>query len=118
MYVLDGSIRNKIRHVFLWMFMPIRDLCVRTLCFLFLMFASVCETKCFSDAFNEGFRIFPRAKVSAFGMGLCINSVVPLGSRAIFENGYAIFNVRHRWVGITSQKRETRWSFNCWLSAM
>jgi len=76
--------------VFLWMFMPIRDLCVRTLCFLFLMFASVCETKCFSDAFNEGFRIFPRARVSAFGMGLCINSVVPLGSRAIFENGYAI----------------------------
>jgi hypothetical protein len=113
MYVLDGSIQNKIRNVFLWMFMPIRDLCVRTLCFLFLLFASVCETKCFSDAFNEGFGIFPRAKVSAF-----INSVVPLGSRAIVENGYAIFNVRHRWVGITSQKRETRWSFNCWLSAM
>ena len=69
-----------------------RSLCVRTLCFLFLMFASVCETeKCFSGcSLNEGFRIFPRAKVSAFGMGLCINSVVPLGSRAIFENGYAI----------------------------
>jgi hypothetical protein len=60
----------------------------------------------------------PGAKVSAFGMGFRINSVVPLGSRAIVENGWAIFNVRHRWVGITSQKRETRWSFNCWLSAM
>jgi len=77
--------------VFLWMFMPIRDLCVRTLCFLFLMFASVCEAKCFSDAFNEGFSIFPRPKCSPLEWAFCINSVVPLGSRAIFENGYAIF---------------------------
>jgi len=69
--------------------MPIRDLCVRTLCFLFLMFARVCETKCFSDAFNEGFRIFPRAKVSAFGMGLCINSVVPLGNQLIDRSTFS-----------------------------
>src|SRR5271169_592893 len=60
---------------------------------LLLTFACFCDPESFPDTFNRGFRVLPGAKVSTFGVGLCINCAEPLGSRAFVENSYSILSL-------------------------